>query len=629
LTTTHKKLVPGPKKPNSLAFLSLLIFTVIILPLAYSTSSLDPVLMIRLLLLSSFLFIFAIVFFNPKTFVKLNFQILRLHLFKWWLGYLLMTVFSVLFAINFTEGFFDIFKTATIFILLLVLSIIFSNQNDWNQKLPLFVAFAALIAVAIGFYQYFDRVLMSSQEVLPDGKPIIYAVKGLMAHKNQFSNSMLLMIPFLGYGVFVYRGWRRWLTAISLLLVFFLIIILQTRAVWLAIIVAGVFSAIFFGFASQSFGYSKNIRKYLIIVLAIFSLLLVLGLTFGENNTYIVRLKSIVNPQSHDNIYRLKIWEISMDMAADYPITGVGAGNWQLNMANYIQGLDLKKDQLNWVRPHNDFIWVLTEKGIFGLILFLSLFATAFWFILNIVKSNHPVKDKIFALFLFFGLMSYLVISFFDFPYERINQQVYVALMMASLAALAFRKDVKLTISKSYYLGFFAATLLILLFAIIFSFQAWQQENHLRKARVALNQKNWKVMLDEAKLAETPFKTLDVEAIPVDWFIGLAYFSLDDTENAIVHYEKAKLANPTLITVLNNLGQAYFKKKDYKNAEINYLAALDILPTYREALFNISAVYFYKQDYQKALDALQKIEDKNDKEISKRIEQLRKMVGKE
>ncbi len=221
-------------------------------------------------------------------------------------------------------------------------------------------------------------------------------------------------------------------------------------------------------------------------------------------------------------------------------------------------------------------------------------------------------------MFLFFGLTSYLVISFFDFPYERINQQVYVALMMASLAALAFRKDVKLTISKSYYLGFFAATLLILLFAIIFSFQAWQQENHLRKARVALNQKNWKVMLDEAKLAKTPFKTLDAEAIPVDWFIGLAYFSLDDTENAIVHYEKAKY-----------LGQAYFKKKDYKNAEINYLAALDILPTYREALFNISAVYFYKQDYQKALDALQKIEDKNDKEISKRIEQLRKMVGKE
>jgi len=296
-------------------------------------------------------------------------------------------------------------------------------------------------------------------------------------------------------------------------------------------------------------------------------------------------------------------------------------------MANYIQGLDLKKDQLNWVRPHNDFIWVLTEKGIFGLVLFLSLFATVFWFILNIVKSNHPIKDKIFALFLFFGLTSYLVISFFDFPYERINQQVYVALMMASLAALAFRKDVKLTISKSYYLGFFAATLLILLFAIIFSFQAWQQENHLRKARVALNQKNWKVMLDEAKLAKTPFKTLDAEAIPVDWFIGLAYFSLDDTENAIVHYEKAKSANPVMISLLNNLGQAYFKKKDYANAEANYLAALKILPTYREALFNLSSVYYFQNEFQKALDALLKIKDKNDKEIRKRIELLKEKVA--
>lgn len=434
------------------------------------------------------------------------------------------------------------------------------------------------------------------------------------------------MIPFLGFGVYIFHGWKKWLSATSLILVLLLIILLQTRAVWIGIIVAGIFSALFFGFSSQSFGLAKSLKKYVAIGVVIFAFFFTVALVVGKGNVYVERLKSIVNPKSSDNIYRLKIWEKSMEMVADYPVTGVGAGNWQFKIVDYFKGLGLAKEQLNWVRPHNDFIWVVTEKGIIGLFFFLALFGAVFWYFIQIIRQSEDKRDKMFALFLFFGLISYLIVSFFDFPYERINQQVYLALMMASMVALRFRSKPEKPVSKMFFTPIFIAVLLLVSFSAVYSYHAYQLEIHLRQARIALQQKNWKVMLNEAQLAKTPFKSLDAEAVPVDWYIGLAYFSLDDNKKAIFCYEKAKLANPTMITVLKNLGQAYFKNKDYKNAEINYLAALDILPTYREALFNISTVYYYLSDYQKVLDALTRIDDKNDQEIQKRIEQLKKMI---
>jgi len=57
----------------------------------------------------------------------------------------------------------------------------------------------------------------------------------------------------------------------------------------------------------------------------------------------------------------------TIEMVKDNPVIGVGAGNWMINYPVYYaqyQGLEFK----NWRRPHNDYIWILAEKGFLGLI---------------------------------------------------------------------------------------------------------------------------------------------------------------------------------------------------------------------------------------------------------------------
>ncbi len=56
---------------------------------------------------------------------------------------------------------------------------------------------ATFIAFAICFAQYFDKVVMCTSAVFPDGREIIYEVKGIMAYKNQYSISLMMMLPFL------------------------------------------------------------------------------------------------------------------------------------------------------------------------------------------------------------------------------------------------------------------------------------------------------------------------------------------------------------------------------------------------------------------------------------------------
>lgn len=570
--------------------------------------------------------IFTVIFFNPKTILAFDTNIIRHPVFKILIVYLIISILSLFNAINFREGLFDVSKTMAVLILIASLGIIFRNKHDWSYILPIFVTFAGLIACSIGFYQFFEKVLPDMSLKLPDGRPIIYAVTGLMAHKNQFSISLFMMLPFIVYGIYIYKDWKRWISALSFVLLLILILLLQTRAIWLGIIISSFFSAIVFVFTAKHFNLARKTRMFILLGFFLVLAFSSVAIVFGGSNNYITRLKSIVDPESKDNKYRLIIWQASVKMAYDHPVAGVGAGNWQFNLPPYIKGKGFAKDQLNWIRPHNDFLWVLTEKGIPGLILFLSFFVILYIRALNIIQRSENQNNKVFSLLLIFGLTGYLVDSFFDFPYERINQQVYMALFVASILALGspLRKG---KIPSGWIFRFISIPAIAsLLFVVVFAFQAYNLETHIRNARTGILEGNWNKVLSEGKNAQYFLRNLDAEAVPVDWFIGLAYFKLNNVQSAITHYKIAGKNNPTSVTVLNNLGQAYFKIKDYENAEASFQDALNILPDYREALFNLSSLYYTVGQYRNALNVLLRIKDKNDPEIMARIKFLKETL---
>ena len=72
---------------------------------------------------------------------------------------------------------------------------------------------------------------------------------------------------------------------------------------------------------------------------------------------------------------RSVLWSKSMELFREVPLSGVGAGNWKYNFP--LTGMDgLTKAETNlafFVRPHNDFISMLTELGLPGFLLFIFI----------------------------------------------------------------------------------------------------------------------------------------------------------------------------------------------------------------------------------------------------------------
>ena len=69
---------------------------------------------------------------------------------------------------------------------------------------------------------------------------------------------------------------------------------------------------------------------------------------------------------------RLALWRRTLEMVADRPIMGTGAGNWRLAYPAYSRG-DMMDARTVPHRPHNDLLWIWAEMGTVGLGLYLYL----------------------------------------------------------------------------------------------------------------------------------------------------------------------------------------------------------------------------------------------------------------
>jgi O-antigen ligase/thioredoxin-like negative regulator of GroEL len=607
------------------------IFVFIAMSVIYLPDALDAVQPPRLLALSMFLLVFGIFLWRSDLLNKTPISLWNNPLIWCIAGYLLITVVSMVVTINIKESYFDVFKSFTFLILVLFTIAIAFNTPDWFGKITKFIIVSAFVAICIGILQYVFYVVGTNNEYLPDGLPVIYQVKGLMAHKNQYAINLMLMLPMIAYGIFSFTKKWRVVSIIAAFMIICMILLIQTRSVWTAILLSSAVLVCFLSFWYKLFNLNVKQRNWLTftyfsLFIALFCL--VIYVPAKDPHSRFAYLKSIANPDAGNNIYRLKIWNVTTRMIADNPLTGVGAGNWKLHSANYYKGLGLGKKQLNWIEPHNDFLWVFAEKGVFGIILFLSIFIITLYYLLKVIKTSNDYQSRLLALLLIGGLLSYLVTSLFDFPLERINQQIYLAFFLAS-AIILYQKS-KQVVSKPLNRKLVFVILVLLILPILYSSAIIRSDQWLTRARYSLSKLSWKNLLAEIKQSETWARDLDPESVPLAWYEGLAWSGLNERENALAAFQKAIVAHPTKISVLNNLGIAYYKVDDYENAIDCLKKAIAIQPDYKESNEALASIYVKLKEYQQSLKVLNNIkQEERIPVVLENLQALKKIVFKQ
>jgi O-antigen ligase len=596
----------APPRTLHLVFIILAGFSVLVLPFITVKAALDISLVPRLLAMCLLLAVITLALLHERNYPLLDLSVLKKAAFPVYAGFFVLSAISLAFAINLSAGYFDLAKVFMFLVLLAYLCLILPKTPDWQKKLTAIVVLASLLTLAVGYYEYITKLGFGIH-----GRGSMSSIKGLMSNVNLYANSLLLMVPYVTFALFIHKKIWRFLAGVALAGLLLMIILLQTRATYVGLI-AGIGTVILASLIFyKELGLTKKLRLTILLVsVAAATLFTIFIATANPDNPMVSRFKSIFDDSSDGG--RTLIWTITTEMIADQPLSGVGAGNFPIRIQEYYGGHDFGDAETNWMRPHNDFLWVLSEKGIFGLALFLGFFFLGFFYVRHILKSQSTPHDKWMAVFSAMGLASYMVNSAFDFPLERINQQVYLALFMAAIIVLyhQVKPETKPIILKEKK-TFAAVILVLLLTGSVFSYKAIMQEIHTHRARAYQMDERYEAVLASARLAKTPWKTLDPLGVPIAFLEGVALSKLNDVQGAIIAFQEAERHNPYRKYLQNNLANTYLMANENEKAIVHANKTLEMFNNDDEALRILATAYFQSDRYQEALSTLERIPEED------------------
>jgi O-antigen ligase len=526
----HKvnKNLKAPRQLFRLSVYYLVIVVCFVIPLVHSEKTINPVFYPRLAALGTSVFILAVLMFFESRKVIINNIFLKNGFFNAFLFFILISITSLFIAVNPIEGLSDLFKWILIFMLSVLATILMIYSKHFFQILLKGIIINAFLFFVIGIIQYLENAFQN-----PDPKAL-YEVIGLMGIKNQFSVYLYILLPFLFSGIVnLNKPWKR-LAIFASILVLLLILILQTRSVWMALFISGLISSIIFLITNFNKGIIilKNINHKRILFSGIFLISLFIITTvffpFGPLRSINERINTIFNPEFTSNVWRVQMWDATTQLIKDQPLTGVGAGNWKISIYTYY-GEYLPSVYRHWRNPHNDYLLTFAEKGIAGLLGFISIFVFLLYYALRNLLRARDSKSLLINLFLFFGITGYMIISFFSFPNQQIIHLVFIALASAFILSEFLKAKTPGNITDTGKAWFFLPVLAISYLAIHFGFIAINSEININKVHTAQTRHDWKAMKYFADKAYSKFAPIEPKySYPVHLYSGLASFSVSD-----------------------------------------------------------------------------------------------------
>ncbi len=245
-------------------------------------------------------------------------------------------------------------------------------------------------------------------------------------------------------------------------------------------------------------------------------------------------------------------------------------------------------------QPHNDFLWILSEQGLIGIIFYLAFVFVIYLYLFRIIRRTKDKSDRLYFLLMFFGFTGYFTYSFLSFPKERIEHIVYLTFMIAPVIGYHdhLKKNKQIAKQPNNNKAVIMFFILILIITFLIGIIRLKSEIHTKNAYLARENQKWDLVVSEIKKAESFLYKIDPISTPIMWYSGLANFNMGRTEDAFYDFKKSFEANPYHIHAINNLGTCYEIMNNHSQAIDLFKKAIQIAPNFDDALMNLAAVYF-------------------------------------
>lgn len=532
----------------------------------------------------------------------------RLHGFDLLLlGWYGLNLASLSWAFSWSEGVFYAQKTLLLFgVYWFARQALLRSETMVRQTLRQLITVMTWMVSAILLVQV---GLAFTQHGLDNEKLYDYAF-GVFGNKSLAADFLFFLLVF---NVLLYREQARrsdfWLAAGMLTV---LIVLLQTRTVYLALGVCGILYSLVRATFESDFR-RIFIRKLLPAGLVVLALGIGLVALKGRGNSLAERLNPLTYLDSDSANERRFVWYKTDLLNQDHVWLGVGDGSWKFwfPSKNIEGGYRMEEKNVVFTRAHNDYLEIRSELGLIGAAWFCALFLLVFFAALWAMRKKRAADGALDhdLLVAALGVLGYCIIQFFDFPRERIEMQAVLALFFAWI--MYYGRPVfqlNLAINGVARLAFFALAGLGLAFNLLIGWNRMAGEKQNVRMLEAQAKGDWKTLAQASVAAENPFYEYTEVSIPLAWHEGIAWYQLKQMDKAVVAFEKAYKLNPWSFQVMNNYASALVQTNRFRESIPLFEQALKINPRFDDGKLNVSFAYFQLGEYEQARDWIERVD---------------------
>ncbi len=550
----------------------------------------DETLAPRFVYVSFFLLLTVIVFF--KNFVPSKFGLRPLDGLI--LLFFLLHLFSSFYAANTSEA---LFETQKISVLVLTYFLTkFFLLKSYKTAIRALIFFSLLYGFIICLMLYPKIYLLA--DLYRIDRRMIRSLIGFSGSKNLLSGLLMMLIPFMGMGMFYLKKAWRWISALILVLTLVLIYLLETRSIYLSLTIAGLGGLCVLYFRKKF--RRKGWRLAFTAVIPGLLLLTFFVLLGSGSLPELASETGFIKPYSKTGTWlaRLEVWERTVPMIKENPILGVGAAQWKLWFPlSGLDGLQKTASQLvYYARPHNDFISVLSELGVIGLVTYVALFLHALYLLVSKIGKAKLRPDFIW---IFTGLIAFGIFSFFSFPKERIEFLVLFGIYLALVSVQTKLPGTQIT-------NLFSKNLIVMVAGGVMIFNLILGLNRISVEREAFKKvlafgKNSTFQSVYVLLEPSWAYNMTPQGVPLSYYNGVRYLNSEYYQKAIQELEEARKINPGLLGTYHNLGVAYFRIKKYDKALSNFKMSLQISSNHPDTNYNLALLYWEQNNAEMSL----------------------------
>jgi O-antigen ligase len=269
---------------------------------------------------------------------------------------------------------------------------------DWSaSRLSAFAGLGARFSsISAIFQQYVGRDLINANTIggaLTFHPPLLLA---LLWDRGAYQRAFLRKNPHA----------QRRITLYKLLLIFTLLLVMLT------ILVSSSTGSILGAGVGLLFLLIWKDHRFLWLVPVL--ILLALGLLYSQINGSLSEFFTLLLKKQHDSIIsRLDVWRDTVYIIRDFPLTGVGLGNFGSVLKDFYNSNLFPQTATYYFHPHNTLLSVAVDLGIPALVLYVALLSGTFAMVLKTMKRVRSLV-KYLLMGLLSGLLAHQVFGLTD-----------------------------------------------------------------------------------------------------------------------------------------------------------------------------------------------------------------------